>query len=251
MKNISRCLMAAAAFALAAACSDDGGGNPGDPDPVIAKTATNSGDGQTAGVTETLIEDLRVIVTLSGQPVEGEDVTWAVSANGGTIAPTTATTEPTASPRGVDVGDPIGPLHCDAARRCDRITGELHGDGAGKAATNSDRGRRQPDRPDRHPSASRWSENADQFDNPVRRQTVNWSDFRYGQPVRAASATSLLGRVITPVSVLWRSDRHSGFPGERPAGVTFDATAEPIPPPLRSVQNNSFSRWIPWLEEER
>jgi plastocyanin len=81
-------------LALSTACSsDDGGGNPNTPDPVLAKTATNSGEGQTAGVTEALPEDLRVIVTLDGQPVEGVDVTWAVAVNGGTIAPQVATTD--------------------------------------------------------------------------------------------------------------------------------------------------------------
>lgn len=94
MRTISGCLLGAAVFALTTACSsDDGGGNPNEPVPVIAKTATASGDGQTAEVTEELLQDLRVIVTLDGAPVEGVDVSWAVSANGGSIVPATATTD--------------------------------------------------------------------------------------------------------------------------------------------------------------
>jgi plastocyanin len=101
MRTMSRSLLGAMLFVLGAACSsDDGGGNPNEPNRVIAKTATNSGDGQTAGVTEELPEDLRVIVTLDGVPVEGVDVAWAVSANGGSVVPASATT----GPDGIAVG---------------------------------------------------------------------------------------------------------------------------------------------------
>ena len=69
---------------LALACSSDDSG-PSTPRPVIAKTAANNGDAQTATVAQALALPLRVVVTLSGAPQVGTTVTWATTS--GTVTP--------------------------------------------------------------------------------------------------------------------------------------------------------------------
>ena len=65
----------AAAVAVAGGCGDDDGG-PTDLPLVIAK-ATKSGDEQVGIVGTALPNELRVVVTRSGSPVEGTSVAWS------------------------------------------------------------------------------------------------------------------------------------------------------------------------------
>jgi plastocyanin len=249
MRTVSRFLLAAAVFAFAAACGDDGGGNPGNPEPVIAKTATNSGDGQTAAVTEVLPQDLRVIVTLDGQPVEDEDITWAVSADGGTIAPTTATTgadgiafgewtlgtksgvfSATATLAGAS-GSPVTFSATVQAGAATQFTKEAGDNQSGSIGT-----------PFSEPLEVKM---LDQFNNPVEGETVNWSvttgTANLSAPASATSAagvasiTASFGAVAGPIVI-------QASPANALPAVTFDATAEPLPTEITiQVQNNSFS----------
>ncbi len=69
---------------LALACSSDDSG-PSTPRPVIAKTAANNGDAQTAMVAQALALPLQVVVTLSGAPQVGTTVVWATTS--GAVTP--------------------------------------------------------------------------------------------------------------------------------------------------------------------
>jgi plastocyanin len=73
---------------IVAACSS--GTTDPDPDPVIAAA---SGSGQSATVGEALGDPLVVRVTRSGAGVSGASVSWAVTGGGGSVSPTTSTTD--------------------------------------------------------------------------------------------------------------------------------------------------------------
>ena len=84
-------LSVAMASLAAVGCSSGGGTNA--PSPVIAQTASASGDGQTAQVGTALPNPIRVVVTLSGAPQQGTTVTWAASGTGASVNPTTSQTD--------------------------------------------------------------------------------------------------------------------------------------------------------------
>lgn len=75
------------ALALAAAC---GGTTEPEPNLVIASV---SGDGQTADVGMEVADPLVVRVTQDGVPLSGRTVTWSVTAGGGSVDPTSSTTD--------------------------------------------------------------------------------------------------------------------------------------------------------------
>lgn len=82
-------------FAVLVGCGGGGdGGNGGTPPPTttIAKTSTNSGDGQTATVGQPVADPLRVVVTEDGAPLAGATVVWATTAPGGSVDPGSAVT---------------------------------------------------------------------------------------------------------------------------------------------------------------
>ena len=87
LKLIAWASLLVGGLALACSSSDSGGG----PNPTtdIAKTATNSGDAQTATVAQQLALPLRVIVTMNGTAQQGVDVTW--ESPSGTIDATSTT----------------------------------------------------------------------------------------------------------------------------------------------------------------
>lgn len=86
-----RPFLPAAVLVLLAGCSDgDGGGNPPDPDLVVAKAAP-SGDAQTGTVNQELAQPLRVLVTLDGAPEPGRTVNW--TALQGAVDPASAVTD--------------------------------------------------------------------------------------------------------------------------------------------------------------
>lgn len=86
-----RPFLPAAVLVLLAGCSDgDGGGNPPDPDLVVAKAAP-SGDAQSGTVNQELAEPLRVLVTLDGAPEPGRTVNW--TALHGNVDPASAVTD--------------------------------------------------------------------------------------------------------------------------------------------------------------
>jgi hypothetical protein len=58
---------------------------------TIAKAPTSSGDGQTGAPGQTLPDELRVLVTVDGEPQQNVTVTW--STTGGSVAPTSVATD--------------------------------------------------------------------------------------------------------------------------------------------------------------
>ncbi len=249
MRTISRYLLAAAVFAFAAACGDDGGGNPGNPEPVIAKTATNSGDGQTGDVTEVLPQDLRIIVTLDGQPVEGEDITWAVGANGGTIAPVTATTD-------VD-GIALGEWTLGTTSGLFTATATLAGASGSPVSFTATA---EPDvasqfaivagnnqsgiitTPFSEPLQVRMQ---DQYDNPIAGQNVNWSvttgeaDLSGATSATNASGVAAINATYgaTAGAIVIHAQPQNGLPA-----VDFNATSSAPPSAITiQVQNNMFT----------
>ena len=87
-------LAGAAAAALVAdlSCSSGGDTSP-PPAPVIAMTASASGDGQTAQIGTLLTNPLRVLVTLSGAPQVGTTVSWAALGTGALVGAATSVTD--------------------------------------------------------------------------------------------------------------------------------------------------------------
>lgn len=75
---------------LIAACGGDGG-TGSNANRVLAKTATGSGDGQTAAVATTLPLALRVVLTEDGSPKPNATINW--SAINGSVSPATSTTD--------------------------------------------------------------------------------------------------------------------------------------------------------------
>jgi plastocyanin len=88
----SPCIRIAGVMAavLGAACGSDDTGPVQSP-PVVAKTATKSGDLQTGLVGTALPNALRVMVTRDGEPASGVGVTWATGS--GTVTPSNAETD--------------------------------------------------------------------------------------------------------------------------------------------------------------
>jgi len=76
-------------LALACSSSDSGGGGGPNPTLVLAQTAANSGNGQTATVGQALTLPVRVVLTSNGAPEQGTTVHWATTS--GTIDPTSTT----------------------------------------------------------------------------------------------------------------------------------------------------------------
>ena len=80
------------AAAVIAACGGSGGGGSGNnPTLTIAKSAVANGDNQVATVGTALTNNMRVVVTDDGDPVEGQVVTWATG--NGSVTPTQSTTD--------------------------------------------------------------------------------------------------------------------------------------------------------------
>lgn len=80
------------AAALIAACGGSGGGGSGNnPTLTIAKAAVANGDNQVATVGTALANNIRVVVTDDGDPVEGQVITWATG--NGSVTPTQSTTD--------------------------------------------------------------------------------------------------------------------------------------------------------------
>ena len=74
---------------LVAACGDDGTG-PEESAPVVAK---QSGDAQTGSPGAALADPIVVRVTRDGSPLAGQSVAWSVAAGGGSVSPTSSTTD--------------------------------------------------------------------------------------------------------------------------------------------------------------
>jgi plastocyanin len=63
------------------------------PVPLIAKTASASGDAQSGTVATALANPLRVLVTLSGAPQVGDTVAWAAIGTGSSVTPLKSVTD--------------------------------------------------------------------------------------------------------------------------------------------------------------
>jgi len=104
-----------AALAPLAVLDCGGGGDTGTAAPVIAQTATGSGDGQTAQVGTLLVNALRVIVTLNGAPQQGKTVSWAATGTGAGVNPSTSLTDATGVATTTwTLGTTAGPQHATA-----------------------------------------------------------------------------------------------------------------------------------------
>jgi plastocyanin len=86
-------LISCAVAAFAAQACGGSSDSTGAPKPVIAKAASASGDGQTGQVGTALANPLRVLVTLSGNPKQGESVAWAAAGTGASVNPTSSVTD--------------------------------------------------------------------------------------------------------------------------------------------------------------
>jgi plastocyanin len=87
---LDRSLMYASLSALAFAAACGGGTTEPEPNPVMAAV---SGDGQTADVGMELADPLVVRITQDGAALSGRTVTWSVTAGGGSVDPTSSTTD--------------------------------------------------------------------------------------------------------------------------------------------------------------
>lgn len=84
-------ILGAMAMVLGAACGSGDDTGPVQSPPVVAKTATKSGDLQTGLVGGTLPNALRVLVTRDGEPASGVSVAW--STGSGSLNPSSAETD--------------------------------------------------------------------------------------------------------------------------------------------------------------
>jgi len=110
LKLIAGASLLVGGLALACSSSDSGGG----PNPTtdIAKTATNSGDAQTATVAQPLALPLRVIVTMNGTAQQGVDVTW--ESQSGTIDASSTTDVDGVATADWTLGNTSGPVTATA-----------------------------------------------------------------------------------------------------------------------------------------
>lgn len=85
-------LLLNAFFLASTGCGSDGGGGGNPITLTVAKTPTNSGDGQTGAAGTALPSPLRVVVTDGGVAQAGTEVTWSTT-NGGSLAPASGSTD--------------------------------------------------------------------------------------------------------------------------------------------------------------
>jgi len=71
----------------------DGGGGPGPGDPILAKAAANSGDGQSGTAGQALADSFRVVVTQDGSAKAGVTVNWSSLTQGVSLSPTSSVTD--------------------------------------------------------------------------------------------------------------------------------------------------------------
>jgi len=99
-------------LALACSSSDSGGGGGPNPNLVLAKTAANSGDAQTATVGQALALPVRVILTNNGAAEQGTTVNWATTS--GTIDATSTTDVDGVATATWTLGNTSGPVTATA-----------------------------------------------------------------------------------------------------------------------------------------
>jgi plastocyanin len=99
-------------LALACSSSDSGGGGGPNPNLVLAKTAANSGDAQTATVGQALALPVRVILTNNGTAEQGTTVNWATTS--GTIDATSTTDVDGVATATWTLGNTSGPVTATA-----------------------------------------------------------------------------------------------------------------------------------------
>jgi plastocyanin len=92
-KSLRVVLVTAAGMASLLGPGCGAGGGTGPAAPVIAMTASASGDGQSALVGTPLPNPLRVVVTLSGAPQAGKTVNWAASGTAARVDPAASVTD--------------------------------------------------------------------------------------------------------------------------------------------------------------
>jgi plastocyanin len=87
-------VLTSVAIALFVVSCGGGGGDGGTPPSTttIAKTAGNSGDGQSGSVGQPLGSALQVLVMKDGAPEAGATIAWSISSGGGSVDPTSSVT---------------------------------------------------------------------------------------------------------------------------------------------------------------
>jgi plastocyanin len=231
----------------------DGGGGTPPSTTTIAKTSSNSGDGQNATVGQPLASPLQVLVTKDGAPEAGTTVTWSVASGGGTVDPASVVTDADGiASTGWTLGNTAGSQSARAA-----LTGANGSPvtftataAPGPAVTLS---KAPPDGDNQSAvvntalAAPLQAKVADEFGNGVPGVAVAWS--AAGGTVSSASVstnasgvslvTVTAGAAEGPITITAAADGLTGSP------LTFNATATaaPVLPTTASVSvGNVFFR---------
>jgi plastocyanin len=227
---------------------DDGGGGTPPPTTTITKTST-SGDLQSGTVGQALTNPLEVVVTEDGVPVSGRTVTWATTASGGSVDPTTAATDAdgvatTTWTLGTASGSQSASATLSGASGSP-VTFTATAAPAAAASLSEQSGDQQSAEINTPLPAPVEAKVSDQFGNGVPGVAVDWA--ATGGSVSAATVLTndagISGVNVTaggaegPITITASAAGLSGSP------LTFTATATPPAPTGNtvSVVNNSFS----------
>jgi plastocyanin len=235
------------AVAGAAGLSCGGGDNSGTP-PSTTTIAKTAGDGQEGRVGQTLVDPVVVTVTDNGAPAVGETVTWSITAGGGTIAPTSVTTDADGhASSSWTLGTASGAQAAQASLPGAAGSPLIFTAAAlsGEAASLADAGGNGQAAAINTPLADKvQAKVADEFGNGVPGVAVGWT--ATGGTVSAPSVTSdatgisavnvTTGSAPGPITIVATADGLSGSP------LTFTATAaEAQTTAAVSVVNFNFS----------
>lgn len=223
-----------------------GGGNGGTPPSTraIAKTSTNSGDGQSGTVGQPLVNPLRVVVTEDGAPLAGATVAWATTAAGGSVGAASAATgadgvaNTTWTLGTVSGAQSASATLSGASGSPVAFTATATADAAAtlaKAAGNN--GDNQTGEINSQLALPVQAKVTDQFGNAAAGTGVNWS--ATGASVSAPTVASdgsgisqvsvMLGGTAGPITIVAESNGLTGSP------LTFNATAVVLVPPPASI----------------
>jgi plastocyanin len=178
---------------LLAGCggSSDSGQGPGGV--AVAKTATASGDGQSAVVGTALANPLRVVVTSDGAPQSGTTVVWS-AAGGGAVAPASAVTDASGIASGTwTLGHTAGTQAANATvsgATGSPVAFSATGTAAAAATIANHGGNNQTGATGSTLATPLQVLIADQFGNPVAGVTVTWAVTAGGGSVTPTTAVS-------------------------------------------------------------
>jgi plastocyanin len=224
-----------ALLALLAGCGGGGDGGTPPPTTTIAKTSTNSGDGQSATVGLALDAPLQVLVNDQGSPSAGTTVTWSTTS--GSLAPASSATDAngvasSAWTLGTVSGTQTATATLSGASGSPvTFTATAAPDVATTLSKSA--GDNQTGEINALLAAPVQAKVADQFGNGVSGVAVAWA--ATGAAVSAPTVntdasglspvTVTLGGVAGPITITATADGLTGSP------LTFNATAT-VPPPI-------------------